>query len=235
MESYYLVDREFLREIFNKMNYLKMFNDKLTENDYLESLIFCNKLVQNHDPIHNLCHHILVLNNALTIAAPHISGQLDKNSYFTAFLFYVCIFHDVLNRKYTYQLESRKKYLTDFLRQKIGTQSPKVLWIMDNLSLAKEKITGYPTHPDKTIQLIRDICSDANRLESLGQIGLDRFYFYQKLMFPTLNHEVIVKKMVDHCLTNLIFVKDYHLYTAIGKKMAEPLHNIILNFVDCNR
>lgn len=235
MESYYLIDGIFLADLHKKMKSLKMFNNKLTEHDYLESLIFSNKLLQGHDITHNFNHHVSVLDNALSIIEPYMQSETEKDPYFTAFIFYTCIFHDVLSRKYTYQLEIKKSYFIDFLKQKIGNQWPKIVWIIDNLSFTKERKNGYPTHPDKTLQIVRNICSDANRLESLGQIGLDRYYYYQKVMFPTLPHELIIERVLNYCTTVLVLYKDRYIQTVIGKKMAEPLHNIILNFIDCHK
>jgi HD superfamily phosphodiesterase len=231
MEYYDAVDRAFEMELLAKMRKLGMINKVLSPYDYEEACEYCEELTRDYDVSHNIKHHLVVFQNALRIVEQMSPGELSDDPYFSSFVLYSCIFHDVLDHKYPKKMEEKRKGVTDFLIPKVGCRWTEIMWIIDNMSYSKEKENGYQTHSNQMVMLVRDICSDADKLEAIGKIGLDRCFFFQKIHNPLENEEYIRSLVVSHCLEKLVFLKDNYIRTAVGKKMAEPRHEVILDFI----
>lgn len=75
-----------------------------------------------------------------------------------------------------------------------------------------------------------DALRDADRLEAIGQIGIDRCIAYSISIGRRIPEEV-----VDHCHEKLLrLYNEKFIVTEEGRKLAEPLHQIILDFVKDN-
>ncbi len=76
----------------------------------------------------------------------------------------------------------------------------------------------------KHLQLIRDIVSDADKIEMLGISGIERIVDYQLYQYPDTNSndlKKIVKKIYNEKLSKLI--SDGYIKTKPGIKLALPL------------
>jgi HD superfamily phosphodiesterase len=77
---------------------------------------------------------------------------------------------------------------------------------------------------------IRDIVSDADKLEAIGVIGIARCKEYTREQYFATHHthigdEELAKLVIQHAEEKLLRLKSEFIRTAWGKKMAEPLHD----------
>lgn len=84
-------------------------------------------------------------------------------------IMYATLLHDTIDHKYTNNLNEKISKLNNFLIQR-NKYTKYVEWIINNISYSKEFKSGYPIHIDTRVNLARDIVSDADKLEAIGQI-----------------------------------------------------------------
>ena len=85
----------------------------------------------------------------------------------------------------------------------------------------------------KHLQLMRDVVSDADKLEMLGISGIERIIEFQMHKYPnTKSHELksIVKKLYDTKIRKLL--DENYIKTEPGREMAIPLMQEMKNYVD---
>lgn len=188
----------------------------------------CQELTSDYDESHDVNHHLEVLKNALGITV-----QLESKSIeLITIVIFASILHDIVDTKYLTDIEIKRRKLIIFLneRSKIVNKSD-VLWVIDNISFSSEVKYGYPTHPNPIVQLARDIVSDADKLESIGDIGIHRCIVYTQAINPNLSPQDINNLVIQHCHDKLIKIKDQYMRTIPGKTMAIPRHDIIAKFI----
>ena len=191
----------------------------------------CQELTHNYDESHDVNHHLEVLRNALSIMI-----QLESKSIeLITLVIFASTLHDIVDTKYPTDVGIKRRKLIIFLneRSKIVNKND-VIWVIDNISFSNEVKFGYPTHPNPIVQLARDIVSDADKLESIGDIGIHRCTIYTKAINPNLSSQDINKLVIQHCHDKLIKIKDQYMRTMPGKTMAIPRHDIIAKFLLMN-
>jgi len=224
-----------------------------------DTILLCAELTREYDPSPDLRHHLDVLINATRIfqsikshsmavlpggpggvvVTDPIFSVVNSNRNFNHLLciiFYVCILHDTLDHKYPNNRQQKIDKVNHFLRSRLSKENwLGVKWIIENISYSKECQNGYPQHHQPIIQLGRDICSDADKLEALGHIGLTRcrqFNLNCQLNSPrSFTKEELDQIVVQHCHDKLLKLKDHYIRTVAGKLLAEPRHQIIVDFV----
>ena len=189
---------------------------------------FCEELVDGYDESHDLKHHIDVLKNAIIIYSD--TKTVDTVKLF-ALIFYASMLHDTIDYKYPKNIEEKTKKLWNYLQLHIPNEWENIKWIINNISYSKERDNGYPTHSDPIVQLARDIVSDADKLEAIGEAGLRRCKIYTMAMNPDLSAEGIDKLVVEHCHDKLLKLRGEYIRTTLGKKLAEPKHQVIAEYV----
>ena len=106
-----------------------------------------------------------------------------------------------------------------------------VIFIIDNVSFSKEdkvrkggaQAVEVPDH----LKLYLDVVRDADRLEAIGQIGIDRCIAFSLSIGRKIPDDVIV-----HCHEKLLRIYgELFIVTDLGRKMAEPLHQVIVDYV----
>eukprot|EP01091_Cochliopodium_minus_P002965 TRINITY_DN12797_c0_g1_i2.p1 TRINITY_DN12797_c0_g1~~TRINITY_DN12797_c0_g1_i2.p1 ORF type:complete len:129 (-),score=35.33 TRINITY_DN12797_c0_g1_i2:75-461(-) len=85
--------------------------------------------------------------------------------------------------------------------------------------------------------LVRNIVSDADKIEALGLIGLKRCKEYGAHKYKEeQNKEITESLLIDHVVTHadekLLRLKDFFIRTPFGKLMASPFHNELNNIID---
>lgn len=198
-----------------------------------EIIDFCVELTNGYDESHDVNHHIAVYHNALEI----LNG-LDTTLYQNYFdihqmIMYASLLHDTIDSKYKNDLEIKIKKLDNFLIKKISTKSADVKWIIDNISYSKEVKLGYPKNMDPMVQLARDIVSDADKLEAIGEIGIRRCKQYTIASNPDISdEEQIMTLVIEHCREKLLKLKDSFIRTNGGMVLAKTRHEFIINFIN---
>lgn len=203
---------------------------------------FVKDVCEGRDESHGHLHMESVAKNSLVIYSAYKNEypEIEKDVIVVAWL------HDVEDHKYDATPETRTKII-NFLKSIYNTYE-NVEWILDiidYISFSKEKksrVSGVNEDMEPLIWrerlgnkgvVIRNIVSDADKLEALGTIGLKRCIEFIKHKNPNFtNKEVIeaVKKHADEKLLRLI--SDKYIRTPIGIKLAQGLEDELRTGID---
>lgn len=198
----------------------------------------CASMTITYDESHDITHHTEVLKNAFKIIDNFVGLKSmyspEDVRYLINVVCYVCMLHDTVDHKYPVQLEENNKMLEDLLKKKFNDSWKDVLWIIKNMSYTTEIKNGYPKHSNALIQLARDICSDADKLEAIGKIGIQRCFIYNTDKNPNLDQSAITQIIIAYCHEKLLHLKDKFIRTGPGKEFAIPRHAYIEQFVETN-
>jgi len=202
-------------------------------------LALCLKLTVDYDESHNIDHHVAVFKNAIEIyenTKINADSDLDLveveiECQILPLIIYSSLLHDTIDHKYPTDLQNKIEILQQFLDLKLGIVSDNVKWIINNISYSKEKLSGYPLHENQLVQLARNIVSDADKIEALGEIGLTRCRIFTLNANPLLTISEIESIVVSHCHEKLLKLKDEFIRTSAGKSMANDGHQFLLNYV----
>ena len=206
--------------------------------DISNILQLCADLTVEYDESHGVKHHLDVYQNAILIFSD-LNLLEDKSVssgdyyHMLDIIIYSSLLHDTIDHKYPNNLEEKIRKVNEFLNL-VDPKAGDIKWIMDNISYSKEAKFGYPIHPNKYVQLARDIVSDADKLEALGEIGLRRCYEFCQVINPNANKSELTKMVVQHCHDKLLKIKDQYIRTVPGKNFATDRHQIIADFVSNN-
>lgn len=171
------------------------------------------------DESHDITHADAVCYNTLKIAET-IDAELEFD-----ILIYTAMAHDVCDHKYPASI--KEEQLAEFIEGKLGaTKCGRVMSIIKNISFSKQ-IKGLRQQLPSPDSLYLEIVSDADRLEAIGQIGIDRCIAYTHASGGNVPEDV-----VTHCYEKLLLLKDTYITTSMGKVLAEPLHQVIQDYVD---
>jgi HD superfamily phosphodiesterase len=89
----------------------------------------------------------------------------------------------------------------------------------------------------ETGALIRDIVSDADKIEAIGEIGVERCMEYAREYMLKTNHRhgteaEINAYLISHAQDKLLFLlRHNYIRTSIGKDMAKPHHNKMIDII----
>lgn len=192
--------------------------------DYIGIL---NKFVAKHmshnDSSHNVEHVKAVYNNCMTIIK---MGEYAVNRRVITFAAYL---HDVCDHKYQGSATCTRSELHAFIDAHLcGYEAECVKKIIDNVSYSKEiSPAGLDSFDyDLDCKLWRDIVSDADKLEALGHVGLNRCIAYSN----AIGDESNVLRHVKEKLLRLL--PDGFIRTPIGRHLAMEGHKILVDFYE---
>lgn len=211
----------------SKLDY-SVYGFKLNYDDY-QLVIKCIEFVRIStlvfDKSHNVEHAICVLRNASKINNSQMNDPLE--------LIFVCLLHDVCDHKYPESIS--KDELREFIKQTLNNDyADSIIKIIDNISFSKEKkgkcdTTNFTDDEVSILQIVRD----ADRLEAIGKVGIDRCFQFTVAKNPDKTKEENLDDVVEHCHEKLLtLLPDGYITTPIGKKMALPLHLEIVEWVE---
>lgn len=158
----------------------------------------------------------------------------------------VAMLHDVADHKYDKD-GTLEKQVFEFVRDKILFDEEKakfVMTIIAHISYSKENNainSGTPINFKEVLgefgAYIRDVVSDADKLEALGEIGIARCVEYTKHAYKEkfgeeISNELLKQKVKDHGDEKLLRLKDEFIRTSYGKQLAIPLHNELLDAIN---
>lgn len=176
-------------------------------------------------PSHGLEHMLRVRDIALKIRS-----QLPANQQPSAFdVSLVALLHDVADHKYdvNHALTDRVQL---FLIKHNFNSFPIMKCIMA-ISFSTEKRIGkrwFEQILDPYWVRVRDIVSDADKIEALGVVGGERCLQYAE----EIGHhgKQGVKHLLQHMLDKLLTLRDEYIVTVPGKAMAQPLQDELIQF-----
>lgn len=190
---------------------------------YPELVNFVTSSVADFDESHDLNHAVTV-----TIRAHAIMASLDP-SFDEQLLVFMAMLHDVRDHKYTSSIT--RDQLVDFVKIHLGEEKMvHVMHVIENLSWSKES-QGKRERCIPGLENYLIAVGDADRLEAIGAVGIERCYAFGKAKYPNLTHEEATKRVVDHCDEKLLRIYPEHFIVSdYARKLAEPLHEEIVRF-----
>lgn len=203
---------------------------------------FVKESTINFDSSHNHEHAQAVLDNLLVIIGYYC---LHPSLFFEGrlpFVFeediaiYAALLHDVRDDKYK-DLSISEQALTDFLVAEVGVNKcQRIMKICDQVSWSKESRGMVPrstdlwkpamTHDEMVLVFLRD----ADRLEALGAIGIERCIAVTHKLGGKVPEDVI-----QHCHDKLLRLNgdEKFIFTPIARQMGAPGHRVIEEY--CSR
>lgn len=182
---------------------------------------FVENIMKNYDESHDYNHVKRVKNIATEIA---LSENMTIDDIFEIQL--GALTHDINDHKYTNDLESQEKILRSFFRNKINDNIiENVITIACNVSLSKEicqKEKGIVINCKKL-----HCVQDADRIESLGAVGITRYFLYGTKGDEKKQMKDIVKNMEDRTNKLIPLIK-----TNKGTRIAIMKYEIIRAFIE---
>lgn len=185
-----------------------------------ETTEFVKDFMKNYDESHNFEHVIRVKNMATTIA---ISENLNTDEIFEVQL--GALTHDINDHKYTNDIYAQELILKDFFKNKLDNDIiSNVIIIACNVSLSKQTTLEHNNiHINcKKLKCVRD----ADRIDSLGSIGITRYFIYGIKKTNSTMKEIITN---IETRTNILIK---HIKTNLGKEIAEKKIKIIRDFIE---
>ncbi len=207
-------------------------------NSYDNLSKFVQDICSDRDPSHGHSHMKQVTKNSLDIFANEINNYTSdqtKQNYLKDLVMHVAWLHDVADHKYDKD-GSIKKKVKDYLVKTVADCADLIENIIDRISYSKENMSkinniklDWPEVLGADGCFVRNIVSDADKLEALGKVGLDRCVQYIKEKDPTISYEQLVTKVNGHANEKLLRLADEFIVTPYGKKLAEKLHDELID------
>lgn len=201
--------------------------------DKLET--FVKAICKDRDYTHGFEHMQKVAKTSIEILKHeyqnrYIPAIYEKDVLIVAYL------HDVADHKYDKDGTLREQ-LRQFMKDKLELPQGLIEWyldIIDRISYSRE--VKYGDHDWKKVLTdygieIRNIVSDADKLEAIGQVGIDRYRKYIIERNPNISQDELDKKIREHADEKLLKIKDNFIRTKTGKIMAEPLHDEMIKIL----
>ncbi len=198
------------------------------------------KVYKNRDKSHGIYHATKVKDNAMIICNKLNITDINMLLKIEA----AALLHDAWDHKYIKPNTMKHHEIKTYVYNKLISfyfsdhDIKDIEIIIDNISLSLEMNNNNNNiYIDlKHLQLMRDIVSDADKLEMLGLNGIDRIIEYQLYKYP--NTEVcklkyIIKDIYDYKISKLI--DDNYIRTKPGKELAIPLLNEMNNYIKLNK
>ncbi|OCG37518.1 HD domain-containing protein [Gilliamella sp. Gris1-4] len=147
--------------------------------------------------------------------------------------------HDVIDEKVVADVRQAIMELRDYLTslKLTDTEIKMIFAIIENMSYRKN------LNQKKELSLEGQIVQDADRLDALGAIGIARTFYYggnkHNIMYdPNISPRTSLDEnnykhpntVINHFYEKLFLLKDM-MNTSIAKKLAEPRHHFLVQFV----
>ena len=185
----------------------------LTEN-------FAKDYMKKYDDSHSFDHAMRVKNMATTLA---ISENLNEKQIFIIQL--AALTHDINDSKYSNNNEdTQENVLRGFFNNLIDDKSilENIIDIACNVSLSHELAKTSSSY--KSIEL--DCVRDADRIDSLGAIGISRYFTY-----GIVNKQSNISSIIDN-IENRTNILMNNINTDMGKKISTDKYRIIRMFIE---
>ena len=192
---------------------MKMNDDLIKETEE-----FAKNIMKDYDLSHDYNHIIRVKNMALKIAEKE---KLDEQSKFEVIL--GALTHDIADHKYSSNINEQKELIKNLYDKKIDDKIiENISYIACNTSLSKE-VANIDNIDNTNIKL--KCVQDADRIDSLGSIGIFRYIIYGIIKNKS-NIEDIIINIKNRSKLLMRFIK-----TPYGKKIAKKKYKIIKKFI----
>ena len=82
------------------------------------------------------------------------------------------------------------------------------------------------------ILFIRDIVSDADKLDAIGYAGIERCRDFSKYRAPNASCDEIEENVVEHMHDKLLKLLDQYIRTDSAKMIGQPLQKEMLDYLE---
>jgi len=181
---------------------------------------FAKDYMKKYDDSHSFDHAMRVKNIATTLA---ISENLNEEQIFIIQL--AALTHDINDSKYSNNNEdTQENVLRGFFNNLIDDKSilENIIDIACNVSLSHELAKTSSSY--KSIEL--DCVRDADRIDSLGAIGISRYFTY-----GIVNKQSNISSIIDN-IENRTNILMNNINTDMGKKISIDKYRIIRMFIE---
>jgi uncharacterized protein len=189
------------------------------------------KILQNNDPAHDFSHCLRVLRNALTISKIE-SGNLDV-------LVAASFLHDICNFPKDHP---QRKLSSTYSAKKAEEIMHKLTFSKQTIEITKNAILHHSFSRGSIPHILESrIFQDADRLDSIGAIGIARAYTtgakFNALLYATKDPFLKTKRILndknntlDHFFIKLLKLK-HMMLTPTGKKIAHERTIFMQDFI----
>lgn len=182
--------------------------------------LFVKEYMKGYDDSHSFEHVLRVKKLATEIAN---SENLSDKDIFEIQL--AALTHDINDHKYSVENETQEETLTKFFKDMLDIETMNnVIKMACNVSLSKEIASIGNAEIYNSLKL--DCVRDADRIESLGSIGIARYFTYGIL--KNNNDMYSVVKNIESRTSILI----ERIKTNMGKNISIKKYKIILVFIE---
>ena len=212
---------------------------------------FVTEILSDRDESHGIVHAYRVKNFASDIyIAEYMRNIIGIENYSKSseeimreknIIDIIAMLHDVADHKYDIdgknQLKMRKflQLLVDEKYIEDGDIN-KIIATIERISFSREKKYGDNDWQEKLGDewiYIRNIVSDADKLDALGKKGLERCIEYSRSIINVEDGDKVEDKVkenvMQHADDKLLLLKDKYIRTFEGKKLAEKLHDELVD------
>lgn len=185
---------------------------------------FISKYMKNYDCSHNYNHAIRVKNTASLIAKNDFNNILNEIDNFEIII--SALMHDIGDHKYEKQINEQEIVIKDFLESKIDKNIlNNILFIVKNVSLSNELNNTFQIQDEKLLIKLNCV-RDADRIDSLGSIGISRYFIYG-IRKNNSDMNTIFENIENR--TNILIKR---IKTEYGKKIAKKKYELIIEFLN---
>jgi|688.fasta_scaffold404935_2 uncharacterized protein len=193
-----------------------------SDNIYLdlinETELWVKEQMKDYDCSHDFEHVLRVKNMAIKIAKKE---KIDNNEIFKIIM--GALMHDVADSKYSKIENEQEILIKSFLKDKLPPDIiDEIVYISCNTSLSKE--VSNMNKIDKNNVNLKCV-QDADRIDSLGSIGITRYFMYGIHKNNSKTNDIIIN-IKTRTKIILKFIK-----TKYGNKIAKKKYKIIKKFI----
>lgn len=196
---------------------------------------FVEKICEGRDQSHGHYHMKTVATTAKSITDNDYA--LNPN-YLTILMDAITVawLHDVSDHKYDHD-GTLDQQLNEFGFKNIPNfdEINKIIKLISYSSENKAIIAGSPIDYESVLgthyALVRNIVSDADKLEAIGAIGIERCVEYTRHINPSISNDDLYRAVHIHANEKLLRLKDEFIRTSTGKQLAIPLHLEMVNML----
>jgi uncharacterized protein len=182
---------------------------------------FVRNYMKTYDDSHSFEHVIRVKNMATNIA---LSENISEEQIFIIQL--AALTHDINDSKYRSVEESQQSILRNFFNNLIEDENiiENIVNISCNVSLSIELSDNNYDKCNNCIEL--DCVRDADRIDSLGSIGISRYFTYGIIKKNSTINDIIdnIENRTNKIMNNI--------KTTMGKNISYEKYKIIKIFID---
>ena len=211
------------------------------DNDYINQYQYiAQKYYVGRDFSHNFDHVLKVASNVDEILKDfgynYDGYEITSND--AKILFAAALFHDAYDHKYKgylsqeeFEIQTKDMIRKDLKKFNTTIEIKDIFSIIDNISFSKERRNRPSDIPlEGRLLLLRNIVSDADKIEALGMEAAKRMIAYEKI--KDCKKETLIKNIRQHCDDKLyILISEKYIRTNFGIKIAQELEKELRDIV----